>query len=47
MAKIANDIVVARDGAEALDYLFGEGGYAGRDASQVLLDMLNQPVPKR
>ena len=43
MAKIANDIVVARDGAEALDYVYGEGRYAGRDASQlpavVLLDL--------
>ena len=43
MAKIANDIVVARDGAEALDYVYGEGQYAGRDASQlpavVLLDL--------
>jgi two-component system response regulator len=43
MAKIANDIVVARDGAEALDYVYGEGQYAGRVASQlpavVLLDL--------
>ena len=29
--KISNGIVVARDGAEALDYLFGTGKYAGRD----------------
>ena len=42
-AKIANEIVVARDGAEALDFLFGEGAYAGRDVSRtpavVLLDL--------
>jgi len=42
-AKIANDIVVARDGSEALEYLFGEGPHAGRDLSQmpavVLLDL--------
>jgi two-component system response regulator len=41
--KIANDIVVARDGQEALDYLFGTGFYAGRDVSVlpqvVLLDL--------
>src|SRR5258706_13268493 len=42
-AKIANEIVVARDGAEAVDFLFGEGAYAGRDLSRmpavVLLDL--------
>jgi two-component system response regulator len=42
-ANIANDVVVARDGAEALAYLFGEGRYAGRDPADtptlVLLDL--------
>ena len=41
--NIGNEVVVARDGAEALDYLFGTGPYAGRDASDippvVLLDL--------
>ena len=36
-------IVTARDGAEALDYLFGQGVHAGRDTQKqpafVLLDM--------
>ncbi len=40
---IANEIVVARDGVEALDYLFGAGKYEGRDVSVVpsvvLLDL--------
>ena len=31
-AKIANNLVVVGDGAEALDYLFARGAYAGRDA---------------
>jgi two-component system, response regulator len=41
--KIMNEVVVARDGAEALDYLFGAGAYAGRDMSVmpriILLDL--------
>ncbi len=40
---IGNEIVVARDGVEALDYLFGTGIYAGRDVTNkptvVLLDL--------
>jgi two-component system, response regulator len=43
---IVNDVVVARDGVEALDYLFGTGTHAGRDMTQrpqvILLD-LNLP----
>jgi two-component system response regulator len=41
--NILNDIVIARDGVEALDYLFGTGAHAGRDTSRqpqiVLLDL--------
>jgi len=41
--NLANEIVVARDGAEALDYLFATGPYEGRDATDipavVLLDI--------
>ena len=41
--NILNEVVVARDGAEALNYLFGTGAYAGRDLSVppqvVLLDL--------
>jgi two-component system, response regulator len=40
---IANDLVVARDGVQALDYLFGRGEWAGRDTGMmpavVLLDL--------
>lgn len=42
-SNIGNEIVVAGDGVEALDYLFGRGRYAGRDLNQqpavVLLDL--------
>jgi CheY-like chemotaxis protein len=44
--KIANEIVVARDGVEALDFLFGTGAHAGRDTTiqpQVILLDLNLP----
>ncbi|HKY09822.1 MAG TPA: response regulator [Candidatus Binatia bacterium] len=41
--NIQNDVVVARDGVEALDYLFGTGSYAGRNIdvmpSVTLLDL--------
>jgi len=42
-AGLANPVTVARDGAEALDYLFGTGAYAGRNLGEmpntVLLDL--------
>src|ERR1051325_2824347 len=40
---LLNDVVVAEDGLEALDYLFGTGRYAGRNPQDtpalVLLDI--------
>ncbi len=40
---VLNEVVVVRDGAEALDYLFGSGAYADRDMSMmpeiILLDL--------
>jgi len=42
-ARIANKVVIARDGPDALDFLFGTGAYAGRDTGAmpevVLLDL--------
>ena len=41
--NIRNEIIVARDGAEALDFLFAKGTHAGRNAADlpqvVLLDL--------
>jgi len=41
--NISNEVVVVRDGAEALDYLFATGAYADRDRSitpaVILLDL--------
>ncbi|GJQ53730.1 MAG: response regulator [Burkholderiales bacterium] len=41
--RIGNPVIVARDGVEALDYLFGNGQHSGRDLNVmpavVLLDL--------
>lgn len=45
-SKILNEVIVAQDGVEALDYLFGTGKYAGRDTKilpQVVLLDLKMP----
>jgi CheY-like chemotaxis protein len=45
-SNILNEIVVAHDGVEALDYLFGAGKYEGRDTNikpQVVLLDLKMP----
>jgi two-component system response regulator len=45
--SVANEIVVARDGAEALEYLFGESAYADRDATDTpALVLLDLKLPK-
>ena len=45
--NIQNDVVIARDGVEALDYLFGVGAWAGRDTSNVpAVTLLDLKLPK-
>jgi CheY-like chemotaxis protein len=44
--RLANDIVVVRDGAEALDYLFKRGSYAGRQGGNPAVMLLDLKMPK-
>ena len=46
-SNISNKVVIARDGAEALDYLFTRGAYANRGAKEVPeLVLLDLNLPK-
>ncbi len=45
--NICNEVVVAHDGEQALDYLFGTGAYEGRDTSVTLqVILLDLGLPK-
>lgn len=44
--KLANEIVVAADGAEALDYLGRTGAYAGRAEGNPAVVLLDLKLPK-
>jgi two-component system response regulator len=45
--NILNEVVVTRDGAEALDFLFARGAYAGRDArAWPAVTLLDLKLPK-
>jgi two-component system response regulator len=46
LSKVANEVVVVRDGAEALDFLFGRGQYENRQPGnlpQLILLDINLP----
>jgi CheY-like chemotaxis protein len=44
--RVVNDVVVVRDGAEALDYLYRRGGFAARPAENPGLILLDLKMPK-
>ena len=45
--NILNEVVVAKDGVEALDYLFGRGAHVGRDLKQLpVVVLLDIKLPK-
>jgi two-component system response regulator len=45
--NVANEVVVAADGVEALDYLFGTGRFAGRDLRVMpVVVLLDLKLPK-
>jgi CheY-like chemotaxis protein len=43
---LANEVVVTRDGAEALDYLFARGRYEGRENGNPAVVLLDLKLPK-
>lgn len=44
--NLANNFVVLKDGAEAIDYLFGEGKYEGQKVTDARLVLLDLKLPK-
>lgn len=44
--NLANDIAVARDGVEALDFLFKRGAWAGRPGGNPVVVLLDLKMPR-
>jgi CheY-like chemotaxis protein len=45
-SQLANEVIIARDGAEALDYLSLRGQYEGRQAGNPAVVLLDLKLPK-
>ncbi|MDR6358007.1 CheY-like chemotaxis protein [Pseudomonas psychrotolerans] len=46
-SQLANDVVVLRDGAEAVDYLLRRGAYAGREPGNPAVMLLDLKICPR
>ncbi|MGE4219226.1 MAG: response regulator [Alphaproteobacteria bacterium] len=44
--QLANDVIVVRDGAEALDYLYARGAFASRNTGEPAVVLLDLKLPK-
>ena len=44
--RLANEVVVARDGAEALDFLLRQGAHAGRPGGNPAVVLLDLKMPR-
>lgn len=44
--QLANEIVIARDGAEAMDYLLGQGAHADKEGGNPTVVLLDLKLPK-
>ena len=45
-SKLANEVVITRDGAEALDYLYQRGAHSGRGPGNPAVVLLDLKLPK-
>jgi CheY-like chemotaxis protein len=45
-SQLANEVVIARDGAEALEYLMCKGEFSGRQAGNPAVVLLDLKLPK-
>lgn len=45
-SQLANEVIVVRDGADALDYLHMRGAFAGRDHGNPAVVLLDLKLPK-
>ena len=45
-SQLANEVIVVRDGADALDYLHARGGFASREQGNPAVVLLDLKLPK-